>query len=447
MLMLHSEYIIMNSRLLLRLGIAFILALASVFAVLAATDDAFEFPFIAFDHKAIHYGKEVTDDPIARLQKKLDSGEVKLAYEPNRWGYLRSLLKNLGVNIDSQMLVLSKTSFQGSRISPQSPRALYFNDSVAIGYVQGSDITEVLALDPKQGAVFYTLDNDKTAKPSFLRRTDACLSCHLGPPTQNVPGLLVTSVVPSTDGSIRFPAASLITDHRSSLDQRWGGWYVTGTGPQHKGNAVAPRPDQPSVLDRRNSQDVTSLVGRFDTTAYLAPTSDIVALMTLEHQTRMTNLMIRIGWEARIAIEDGKTEQFHTRLTSLAGQVVDYMLFAEEAKIWQPIQGVSTFTATFPQRGPHDKLGRSLREFDLNTRMFKYPLSYMIYSEAFDNMPLLVRDEVFHQLYEVLSERDKNPIFARLSEADRRAILEILRDTKPNLPAYWKADPGPAPGN
>ncbi len=429
-----------------RRGIGLGLALASVATALAARDDAFEFPFIPFDHKAIQYAKGEADDPIARLQKKIDSGAVKLEYESNRWGYLRSLLKNLGVNVDSQTLVFSKTSFQGPRISPQSPRALYFNDDVAIGYVQGSDVMEAVGLDPKQGIEFYTLDNDKTDKPQFLRRTDACLSCHLGPPSLNVPGLLVTSVIPSTDGSVRVPAAGLITDHRSSLDQRWGGWYVTGTGPQHNGNAVAPHPDQPGVLDRRNSQDVTSLAGRFDTTAYLTPTSDIVALMTLEHQTRMTNLMTRIGWEARIAAEDGKTDEFSKRMASLADQVVNYMLFAEEAKIWEPIRGVSTFTSTFPQRGPQDKLGRSLRDFDLNTRMFKFPLSYMIYSEAFDHMPELVRKQVYQRLYEVLSGRDQTRVFARLSAADRRAILEILRATKPDLPAYWKADAEPGRG-
>ncbi len=428
-----------------RLGLfGLVLGLAAL--ALAARDDAFEFPFIPLDHKAIQYPDGPADDPVARLQKKIDRGEVKLEFDSNRWGYLRSLLKNLGVNVDSQMLVFSKTSFQGTRISPQKPRALYFNDNVAIGYVQGSDVMEMIGLDPKQGVVFYTLDNDKTEKPQFLRRTDACLSCHLGPPTLNIPGILVTSVIPSTDGSVRVPAAGLITDHRSSLDQRWGGWYVTGTGPQHNGNAVAPHPDQPSVLEKRNSQDVTSLVGRFDTSAYLAPTSDIVALMTLEHQTRMTNLMTRIGWEARIAAEDGKTKEFSSRLESLAGQVVSYMLFADEAKIWEPIKGVSTFTATFPQRGPRDKLGRSLRDFDLNTRMFKYPLSYMIYSEAFDNMPEPVRKQIYQRLYEVLSGQDQSPMFARLSSADRRAILEIVRDTKPGLPSYWNAGAEPRRG-
>ena len=228
-------------------------------------------------------------------------------------------------------------------------------------------------------------------------------------------------------------------DDRSPMGERWGGWYVTGTTQfQHHGNAVAPNPDQPTVLDLRGSQNVTSLAGRFDTSTYLTGTSDVVALLTLDHQTRMTNLITRLGWETRVAVKDSTLEESRPRLDALVDQMTTYMLFADEAFIGQGIKGVSTFTSSFPKRGPRDHQGRSLRDFDLHDRLFRYPLSYMIYSEAFDGMPGIAKDWVYRRLYEVLSGKDTSQKFARLSAADRAAVLDILRDTKPDLPAYWK---------
>lgn len=391
------------------------------------------------DHPAIQYQKP-PDDPVARLAKKVESGQVKLDYAADGFGYLTALLKQLGLNVDSQVLVFSKTSFQSTKISPRTPRALYFNDEVALGYVQGGDVFELVGLDPKQGANFYTLEVQKTDKPAFVRR-DECLQCHQGVATLGVPGILVSSVYPGADGMPAFRGASMITDHRSKLDQRWGGWYVTGThGSQHHiGNAVGHDRNQPQLLETRGTQNLTSLAGKFELAKYLAPTSDIVALMTLEHQTRMTDLMVRVGWDARMAAHDGKMDDaVRSRLDGEIEEMVTYMLFADEAKLWEPIEGVSTFTKTFPERGPRDKQGRSLRDFDLQTRMFRYPLSYMIYSAAFDGMPDVVRERVYQRLYEVLTGKDQSEKFARLSADDRAAVLEIVRETKANLPDYWR---------
>jgi hypothetical protein len=205
------------------------------------------------------------------------------------------------------------------------------------------------------------------------------------------------------------------------------------------GNAVGHDSSHPQLLDMRDSQDLTSLSKKFDASGYLSAVSDIVALMTLEHQTRMVNLMIRTGWEARIADPAAKV-QLDKDIESL----VTYMLFADEASLHGQVTGVSSFTKTFPERGPRDHQGRSLRDFDLKRRLFRYPLSYMIYSEAFDGMPEYVRDRVYRRLYDVLTSRDTSDKFKRLSQEDRRAVLEILRDTKPGLPAYFAADTGGA---
>jgi hypothetical protein len=395
------------------------------------------------EHPAIQYMKAPLDDPIARLVKRLESGKAKLDYVPGRAGYLPSLLKNLDINIDSQMLVFSKTSFQAPLISPRAPRALFFNDNVSVGSVKNGEVLEIASLDPKQGIIFYTLNVDKMAKPYFARR-DECLQCHEVQATLGVPGLEVGSAYTRSDGTPLFAAGYTAVDHRIPLEKRWGGWFVTGTSgnTENLGNAIAPDPSRPKELDRSDSQNLKSLEGKVDLTGYLAQTSDIVALMTLEHQTRMTNLIIRTGWEERVAERDGKLAEAAPALNTDIDELVTYMLFAEETPLTDPVVGGSTFTKTVPLRGPRDKQGRSLRDFDLKTRMFKYPLSYMIYSEAFDNMPAWVRDRVYRKLYDVLTNKDTSEVYKKISPADRQAVLEIVRETKPNLPDYWKGAPG-----
>jgi len=388
-----------------------------------------------FDQPAIRYSEGPVSDPAGQLNQRLEKGQVKLDYQTNGLGYLPSLLKNLGINPDSQALVFSKTSFQAPKISPARPRAVYFSDTAAVGFVQDGEVMEVMGLDPRQGYVFYTLQT-KQAKgaPELVRRGIECLQCHLGPATLNVPGELVSSAPTNSDGSRAARGGAVATDHRVPLAMRWGGWYVTGiSGSQtHRGNATVADPIGGNV-DAAARYNVTSLAGRFNIGAYLQPTSDIVALMTLEHQTTMTNLITRLGWEARIARQENKLAVFNARMDTLAGDLVDYMTFAEESPLREPVKGVSTFTQTFVQRGPKDKQGRSLREFDLKKRLFRYPVSYMIYSQAFDSLPDAARDRVYKHLYDALTAKT-----SKLPEEDRHAALQIVRDTKTNLPSYWK---------
>jgi hypothetical protein len=351
----------------------------------------------------------------------LERGEVKLETAPNGWGYLPSVLKLLDVNTDSQALVFSKTSTQTDKIGPRTPRAIYFNDEVTVGFVRDSDVLEIAALDPRQGAQFYVLV--RSAEPAFAS-SGGCLRCHQGAVTLGVPGFLVSSVHPVSQPRQEHGNA-FMTDHRTPLSGRWGGWYVTGTsGSQtHLGNNTnLVDPVRSGGASTQPTQNLTSLAEMFDTSRYVAPTSDIVALMTLEHQTRMTNLMIRVGWDSRrgIAADEVNRE---------IEEMLDYMLFTDEEPLKAPVKGVSTFTETFARRGPRDAQGRSLRDFDLKTRLFRYPLSYMIFSAAFDGMPDKVRDRVYRRLYERLSADPS---------ATAKAILEIVRATKPELPDYWR---------
>jgi hypothetical protein len=403
---------------------------------------------VPLDNPAIQYVQGPVDDVVSRLQKRMDKGEVRLKYE-DEFGYLRSVLQELTVPAESQVLVFSKTSFQAPRIAPRTPRALYFNDSVAVGFVRTGDVLEFAALDPKQGIMFYTLDQERTGHPRFERR-DVCLQCHQSGATMGVPGLVVRSITPDRTGMPVMSAGGFITDHRSPLKERWGGWYVTGTtGSQtHMGNAVIQDSYSDGERDTERPplaegvRNVTDLRTYFDTGAYLTPHSDIVALMTLEHQTQMDNLMIRVGWEARMAMAEngainkalGEPEEqirpsAQHRIDSAVEELLQYMLFSGEVKLTAPVKGTSGFAEEFAKQGLRDSKGRSLRDFDLQTRMFRYPCSFMIYSETFDAMPAIVKDRLYRKLWEVVTSKDAG--------VDRTAILEIIRDTKKGLPAYW----------
>ncbi len=359
------------------------------------------------DHPSIRYFQEA-DNVVSRL----DGSKITS---------LAALLERLHINPDSQALVFSKTSFQAAKISPKNPRAIYFNDDAAVGYVPGGAGIEVAAFDPRQGAVFYTFSNGE------FKRSEACLRCHQGPATMGVPGMFVGSVFPNSAGQPSAQGA-IITDHRTAFADRWGGWYVNAKRGEQKdrANSMALDPAEPEQLTGR--QNLTTLAGLFDFSPYLRPVSDIVALMTFEHQTQMMNYFTRLGWESRMG---------HVEAADIEA-ALGYMLFVDEVPLIEPIEGVSTFTKTFPQRGPRDSKGRSLRDFDLQTRMFRYPLSFCVYHPAFDALPEDVRGRLYRRLWEVLSGANRSEKFARLSGEDRRAILEILRETKGGLPGYFK---------
>jgi hypothetical protein len=379
-------------------------------------------------------------DALTRLNERLDSGVSSLDYR-DRFGYLPSLLKQLNVDVDSQVLVFSKTSLQQAIITPQNPRALYFNDEVAVGYVPGGEVYELVSLEPSSGLVFYTLDTHRVDAPRLRRRGTECFFCH-GLGNKGAPSLVVATVLPDAHGNPAYTSTFINTiDHRTPFSQRWGGWYVTGThGAQtHLGNAIAEDPLRPLDLDSSHSQNLTTLEGRFDLSKYLLGSSDIVALMTLEHQVGVVNRINATAVEYRTLNRDGLTDADWTQLDADIDDLVRYMLFVDEAPLTAPITGVSGFTQTFSRRGPRDSMGRSLRDFDLKTRTFRYPLSYMIYTRLFDSQPPPILERVYRRLYDVLSGVESSPSYAPLSAADRQAIREILLETKHGLPAYWSA--------
>lgn len=404
------------------------------------------------DRAPINYSTADANNAVERLQARLDSGKAKLTWEDGP-GYLRSLLRELHVPQSSQMLVFSKTSLQRQRINPRTPRAIYFGDDAYLGYCQKGNLIEVSAIDPQLGAVFYSLNQKKSAKPTFKRQTDNCLICHASSFNQGMPGLLVRSVFADGLGLPILASGTYRIDHTSPLKQRWGGWYVTGTsGKQtHLGNMIVRGNPRPEEIDNSRNVNVTNLDRYCKTSSYLTPHSDIVALMVLEHQTEMHNRLIRANFQTRIALHDEaefnkaldrpanyRSESTLGRIKSAGEPVVKYLLFADETQLTDPIKGTSGFAEEFARRGPRDRSGRSLRDLDLKRRLFVYPCSYLIYSEAFDALPAVVKDYVLRRLYDVLTGKDASKEFAHLSARDRRNILEILQRTKANLPDYWR---------
>ena len=387
------------------------------------------------DHAAIQYSSGPTTDEVAALNRKLASGAATLKFEGTS-GWLRSVLQALNVPVESQSLVFSQTSFQGPRINIQNPRAIYFNDTVSVGWVRGGDILELAAVDPRQGVVFYTLEQSASTAPRFTRNNQ-CLSCHLSWETVGVPGLTVQSVHPLPDD--KSYVNGYTTTHGSPMEQRWGGWWVTGNhgGARHMGNIPVMPADKGRAKLADPRRVLTSLDGIVDLKGFPSTHSDVVALLVLEHQAHMTNLITRTAWEARLA-EAQPSADASQRVREAAADLVDYMLFIWEAPLTGQVQGSTGFSKAFSARGVRDSQGRSLRDLDLRTRLFRHRCSYMIYTPAFDAMPKTARDAVYARMWEVLSGRDTHQRYNNFAPADRRAIVEILRETKKGLPAYFK---------
>jgi hypothetical protein len=409
-------------------------------------------PAADLDADPIRYSTAPAVNAVSRLQERLAAGQATLAHD-KKHGYLKGLLKALAVPESSQVLVFSKTSLQRHRISPVRPRALYFNDDVYVGYCQSGDIVELSAADPNLGTVFYALDQKNAARATITRQGEQCLLCHGSSQNEGLPGLLVRSVYPDARGLPVLSAGSHRTDHTSPLRERWGGWYVTGTSGRqtHLGNLTVAERTRPEEVDNRAGVNVTDLRKFFKTSLYLTPHSDVVALMVLEHQTGAHNRLTRANFLTRLALHDeaelnkalgrqmpGHSESTVGRIQNAGEPLVKYLLYGEEAPLTEAVQGTSTFAAEFARRGPFDRKGRSLRDFDLHKRMFKYSCSYLLYSAAFDGLPVEVKDYVYRRLWEVLSGKDTSKDFAHLSAADRQAVREILLETKPNLPDYWR---------
>ena len=395
------------------------------------------------------YFSKDAKDPTTLLLKRIQRGEVVIT-EANGKPLVERFLKELKLDKDTQVLVFSKTSLQRRAVSYNNPRALYFNESVYLGWMPNGRI-EIASFDPELGPLFYfqrQLD-DKTS-PLFAR-TRSCLGCHAGDATNFLPGSLGRSVYPDQTGR---PIKSLDDYRRSGhhipLRHRYGGWFVSGNHGtmRHMGNAVASREDGKVIINREKFANLEKLDQFFRTESYPAPGSNIAALLVFDHQVTMHHRLVEAAYRARQSLFDSKLDPGEMDVRKLAkgrsmeefmegrDKVIDYMLFREEIAIPKVVCNPDFRRAFLSNRRP-DKKKRSLKDLRLDGRIFENRCSYMIYSPTFEHLPPMLKGAIYRRIHEILTA--KNPVegFEHLEQDEKRRILEILHDTKSDLPAGW----------
>lgn len=405
---------------------------------------------VPYGRKPVDYfGKEL-NDAVSKVSKQLDSGKAALVAD-DRFGYLLSVLDLLNVPLESQVLVYSKTARTPDLVSPKTPRAVFFNDEVSVAWIPESRELEITTVDPVKGINFYTLSQpsdtlapseearpeDTPAKavetsPRFLRR-DRCLACHAGRPTLEVPGLLLRAF--QTDHTGKPVVGYSRVTHELSYEKRWGGWYVTDSPPQliHRGNLIGQKENARHKATPGFASSLDDLRQKFDVNGYPYLRSDLVAHLVLAHQVHGTNLLIRAALESRL-----------NRRSDVETKLLRYFVFADEARLElspetaASVRRNSEFAETFESRGPHAPAGNSLRKLSLNGRVFKYRLSYLVYSQLFEELPVDYRNRLLNRLWEGLHSSSDDEDFGHLADDERRSIIEIVRATVPRLPECWE---------
>lgn len=403
-------------------------------SVIAATD--------LWDLPPLRYSDTAATDTMAKLAASAPHGMVPASGKTSL-DRLRFVLKLLDVPEESQILVFSKTSKQNPLIHPGNPRCLFFNDNSYVGYVPGGDI-EVITHDPVLGAVFYHISRGNEANTLRISRdTTDCLSCHGTARTESVPGVLVRSVFADSKGQPLLSLGSFQIDHGSPLRERWGGYYVTGRSSlPHLGNRTFEETSDRAFPDK--PAELTSVEGRIDTSRYIRTTSDIVALMVLEHQCQMHNALAaasvnyrRMRWlqQSIHPAADPDEESAGRYADEAAARITSLLLFENEAELGEDgIEGDSAFQDAFVRRFPKTKDGRSLADFQLYDRLFKHRCSYMIYSLAFRALPERIRVAVIRQLHDILTSEPSPMNHPALKSSARRRIASILVETMPEWP-------------
>lgn len=408
-----------------------------------------------YENAPIRYSDTEPNDAAQRLERLMASGKVKID-RTDAWAVLRDVMKQFDIPQESQVMVFSKTSKQNDRISPQTPRVVYFGDNAYVGYCLGGSI-EVATVDPKLGPVFYLLDpNEEPAKPLQFQRDNSCLSCHGGPFSPGVPGVIVRSVYPGPEGHPIMSQGSTVVDTTTPFSDRWGGWYVTGRHGSilHRGNVTATeKNDQTIDINFKVGANISNLGKFFDTSPYKRKQSDIVALMVLEHQTSVQNILTKANHTSlramymQTSLQKELGETVTTEPTGSARRIIDHsaedvveaLLFKDEAALPEGgIEGDAAFQTAFVKNAPQSSDGRSLKDFQLLHRLFKYRCSYMVYSLTFQHLTAPLKQTVLTRLWTILDGKDTTGHFDYLSEKERGHIRRILAETLSGVPDSWK---------
>ncbi len=387
-----------------------------------------------FDKPPHAYWDRALRDPFTRMKKDFEEGRIEVDRSGEK-AFLLSLLKALEIPASSQMLLFSTTSLQLSLIKPSNPRALFFNEDVYLGYIPGGRI-EIVSLDPEVGGIFYIFDIPRGEAPVRVERATRCMNCHASADTRHVPGITLKSVIPGPNGGTLKSLRVEQLGHEVPLEERFGGWYVTGAGAftNHYGNItgrlyqgnITRYPVTPGTL--------------YNTARYPLPGSDILPQLVMEHQSGFVNRALEATYRTRTALHHGGgklTTDAAKELDNQAAQLVRYLLFADEAALPSPVTGDAAFKRDFLSTGRKASNGASLKDFDLRTRLFKHRCSYMIYSSVFQGMPPEMKQRVYTRLAAALDTRRPDPAYAYLPAVEKNSIRTILKETLSDLPKGW----------
>lgn len=423
------------------LGLVILLMLPQSHLGLLRAQNTFE-----FSPEPISYQLTTGDNAITDLQRQLQAGKASLKFDSKR-GYLDSVMQLLSIPANTQALVYSKTSLQLRPISPTNPRALYYNDEVYLGWVPGGDKLEVIVSDKSLGAVFYTLKQEPSETPRFQRDRGECLQCHANRRTHGVPGPLVRSLYTTASGQPIYNFGNYLSDHTSPFRQRWGGYYVTGLHGtmQHMGNLFVDPQGEFKAIDYSRGANQSELLQRVNRSVYPSDSSDIVALMVLQHQTQMQNLLTKAIYEEVLANHYDKTFSLDSengsdfsqrRIATSVENLLAYMFFVDEFPLTSVIQGTGTFTHDFSNRKPSTNSGKSLYQLNLKSRMFQFPLSYMVYSSSFEQLGPKTRALFNDRIQQILKDEpigNDGETYRHLTPSLKTAIRDILSETHPTL--------------
>ncbi len=403
-----------------------------------------------FEEPPINYSATPTNDRATAISAKFQSRAMEIRSMPAK-KRLQWLLAELGVPVESQIFVFSKTSLQRDLINPEAPRVLYFSDEAYIGW-SPTGAFEVAVFDAKLGATFYVFEPHATKEEPLLARSGDCLLCHSR--HEHTPSLRTRSVFPDANGEPLSGSGSSNIAPSTPLAERWGGWYVTGTKApfEHRGNLTGKKIDDFEGPAAQPTRNLLSLEGVVDTRRYLLKTSDVVPLLMHDHQVHVHNVLSKANQDARIALHRWPAMREILGLPkdappqgsclvvfdSQAEKVLDALLCRDEAA-WPAggIQGDGVFAPAYAKTRKPDAKGRSLRDLDLQTRLFRYRCSPLIYSESFATLPKELHDIILLRLSSGLRAFPPSPSFGHLPDDERAAIHEILSATLPNLPAGW----------
>ena len=391
-----------------------------------------------YERSPVDYENGEESNEIVELQKKINAG-LKLKHD-SKHGYLKSVLEALNIPVSSQVLVFSKTSLHRKLISTYNPRAMYFNKNTYIGWVDGAQVLEIGVADKNLGAVFYTFPQNKKEKLKFSR-DDSCLSCHVSGRTQNEPGFFIRSVFPDENGEPIARAGEDRVDHTTPIEHRWGGYFVTADKfkTPHRGNGYTKQNSNYEIISKE-AHSFADLKSFFDPDKFLTNTSDVQALMAMEHQVKMHNIFTTTKFRSMHALhnekvinkalgETGRREQTKRILSNAANEILEYMLFESELSIkGVEIVGVSAFRNSFSAIAPKSSSGSSLSELSFENRISKFPCSWLIYSDSFKGLPPELKEIVLDRLIDILVGEEVPDKYIHLRRT-RTDIHKILMDT------------------